>query len=205
MVVGDEVDVRQAQAAEPAVIARVHGFPFQLRMGIDPVRAVHAAGAASHHDTVVTPEDIPEAGFVDETVLGGNMTAAENDPMGTLHELFRLLGVPPLQHHDLFRVDAGFADAGAHPFQDGGGEDRIVRRGAHEEHPRARRQFRLHPGEETVVFGKVVFTVAGGASCQKKSHAHLFSGAKLLRFPQKTKDGTVIGFLFPLPVSGNDN
>ena len=81
IIMGNQVDVREAKAMKPALIIRVDGFSGEFRMRIHSVCAVHAARAASHDNAVVALQQLPEPYLVQELVLCGNMPAAEDYPV----------------------------------------------------------------------------------------------------------------------------
>ena len=114
--VRDQLDVRKAQPLEPAAVMGVRGFTGILRVGIHIIGTVHAAGAATHHHSLIAFQQVSEADFVDKLVLGGHVPAAEDDPVGIPHQFGCLGGILSLQHHNLGRLDAGLVDTFAHPF-----------------------------------------------------------------------------------------
>ncbi len=170
IVVRHQVDVREAEAAQPAPVRRVYGLSGKLRMGIDQIGTVHAAGAAAHDHAVKALQQLPEADFMDKTVLRGHVSAAEDYPMRTRHKLRGLCRIAPVQHHDFRCVDAGVPYAGAHPLKDGVREGDIIGGGAYHEDTGARGQFGHQAGKESVVCREVVLPVPGGASGKKECH-----------------------------------
>ena len=77
----------------------------KLGMGINHVGAVHAAGAAPHDKPVESLQELLEADFVDELVLGGHVTAAQDDPVRAPDEGCCLIAVPAVQHDDFCGFD----------------------------------------------------------------------------------------------------
>ena len=196
--VRDQVDVREAQALEPALVLRVPGLPGELRMGVHVVCAVHAAGAAPHHHPVEALDELFEPNLVQELVLGGDMTAAQHNPMGPTHQFRGLRGIPPVQHHNFFRVDTGLVDALTHALEDGVRETAVVRGGAHQEHAgfvsgcspgplNGQGQLRFDIGPKAVVLREMRLPVTGGTACEVQNHEHKYTNSP--PHPQKTSPG----------------
>ena len=76
MEMGNQVDVGQAQAFQPAAVVRVNGFFGKFGMGIHVSRAVHRAGAATHHHARKVIEEGAQAQFMEKPVLRRGMPAA---------------------------------------------------------------------------------------------------------------------------------
>ena len=183
VVVRDDLDVRQAEAREPAAVMRVYALAGEFRMGVDPVGAVHGAGAAAHDDAVVSLQDIPEADFMDKGVLRGDMAAAEDDPVRFRHQRPDIGGVAAVEHGHGGHLDTGIADAKTHSLEHRVREGAVVGGGADQQGPGVLRQGGLDSGEKAVVFGEMVLAVAGRTASQKKSHR----SAKIVIFCVKTR------------------
>ena len=105
-----------------------------------------------------------------ETVLRGDMPAAEYDPVGPLHEVRGDAGVAPVQHDDGGGGDPGIADAVRHRVQHVVREFAVVRSRTDQQHVRARGQGLLHRGKQPVVGGDVVLPVAGRTARENQRH-----------------------------------
>ena len=166
----NQVDVRQAQPLKPAFVSRVHRLAGHFGVGVDVFGAVHASGTATQHHTIKALQQLFKADFVDEAVLRGDMPAAHHYPVGLLHQLGRLPGVPALQHDDGGCLDAGCVDALAHPFLHRIRETLVVWGGAHQQHPGVPvrtgdcRQSGLDLGQKAVVRGERRFAETGGTA-----------------------------------------
>ena len=139
-------------------------------MGVDILRAVHTAGAATHHYSFIALQQFPQAYLVDEPVLRGHVASAEDDPIGLLYQLSGLPGIAPLQHCDGGRPDAGTVDAIAHSLLDRVREAFVVGGGAYKQHPRLpagagdAQKGSLYIGEKSVILRKVIFPESGGTA-----------------------------------------
>lgn len=168
---GDDVDVGKAEPPEPATVSRVDGLAGEFGVRIDTVGAVHGTGAAAHDDAVIASQDLPEADFMEKSVLGRDMAAAEDDPIRFRHQLPDIAGITTVKHGHRSHLDARIADTEAHTLQDGVRERAVVGGGADQEGPRMLRQGGLDSGEKAVVFGEMILPVTGRTACQEKRHS----------------------------------
>ena len=170
VVMRHQLEFREPQAAQPARVGRIDALAGQLRMGENALRAIHRACAATHHQSVETAQELLQADFVQETVLRGDVAAAEDDPVRAADKLRGPAGVAPVQHRDGGGGDPGIADAVRHRREHVVGEFRVVRGGADQQEMGPRGQFRLHRGKKTVVGGEMVLPEAGRTACQDQCH-----------------------------------
>ena len=165
-----DLELRQSESFQPARVGRVDGLAGQFGMGEDALRAIHGARAAAHHQAVEAAQQLLQADLMQETVLRGDVAAAEHDPVRVADQIRRRGGIAPVQHRHALGPDAGPPDAVRHRRQDVVRESAVVRRGADQQHARGCREGCLHGGKQPVVFGKPVLPESGRTPCEDQRH-----------------------------------
>ena len=178
---GNEVDVGKAKAVQPSAVLRTGNLALELGVGINSSGAVHRARAAAHNYSVEALEGGFQVDFVNELILCGDVSAAEDNPVGPAHKVAHPGGIMPVKHYDFFSFDSRAMNTLRHTIEDGLRESSVIGRGAHKQHARHHAcpapgaglsEGFAHSREEAVVRRETILSVTCRTACQKQCHSN---------------------------------
>ena len=96
LVMGKDVDIRQAQAGREAGEVR-GGFALFLRLNVDHISGVHASRADADHHPGIILQQLPQADLLEKGILGGNMASGQQNQVAVFNEPLGVLLVEAVQ------------------------------------------------------------------------------------------------------------